>query len=187
MCDKCGDKTHVPSGTLQTLGLKALSLYETPYISQAAFTSAFTTLAGNASGDIGIVPIIKSGIYPRQLHQQPGISVNCYALVKDPIVTVVATGALATLPQFAGVLYYRDVSGTDHALCPVSIGQLTSSVLNIVAGASATIVVPPAPFTSGQPSDLGKLVLNGVFTLAGATNVTFTAYVNIGFLYGVPR
>lgn len=187
MCEKCGELSHKPIGTLQSLGLKALSLYETPYITQGSFASSFTSLVGNASGDIGNVAIQIPGVFPRHLHQQPGISVNAYALLKDPVVTCTVVGALVALPQFAGVLYYRDLSNADHVLCGVTIENVVAGKLNVIAGGSATIVVAPQPFTSGQPIDLGDLVLKGAFTLASATSVTFSVAINVGFLYGVPR
>jgi hypothetical protein len=190
MCDRCGDPNHTEvakvGGTFQTLGLKALSLYETQYITQRAFFGTFS-LAGNASGDVGSAPIVQPGIFPRQLHQQPGASVNAYALVKDPVVIVRVNTPGATIPTFAGVLYYRDYSGADHLLGGFDMRAASATVVNLIALSNATIVVPPTPFTSAMPSDLGRLVVNGAFTIGTAVGVAFDLYCNIGFLYGVPR
>lgn len=189
MCSRCGDANHKEEGVgtnYPPLALKAQSQYETPYMTVNAFTGSFT-LAGNASGDIGTLPIAVNGLNPRHLHQQPGISVNAYPIIKDPVVNIIATGAIVALPSFVGILYYVDYAGARYVLGGFSISLLTATILNFTALTNTAIVIPATPFTSAMPSDLGKLVVTGPFVLASATNVTFQVACNVGFTYGVPR
>jgi len=182
-CERCEKELGVP-GTLPTLELKALGLYNTEHMTIGHIETSLGTIgAGTSTGELLSVPIVvPERFMPRQLHRIPGLPYNAYPLINAVSMHVEFTVAVATTAALH--LLYRDTADVDTL---VQAYQMTPA-----AGLFSHVMSNLGPFISSsvlgeKPATFGSWVLAGSIIVPGGATATFHIHANFGVLYGAPK